>query len=237
MESQANSVAEAESQSSTASARRLVIRIKLDSKEPLQAPVRRRVSRGALLLMLGAVAGLLSWAGVSMLRTDSTSAPAAPEWAPNSRAASLTPVPARSDSARVVSDERLPQSAAETTETGSAGVAPKSTEANPLESEVRDSPDAPPSPINEALPDVPQSALDTIRGTVRVSVRVNIDKEGAVVAAIADDPGPSRYFERLAVEASKKWTFTPADSQAQRIMLVRFHFTRAGATARVNSLQ
>ena len=64
-----------------------------------------------------------------------------------------------------------------------------------------------------------------------------LDKKGSVLAATADDPGPSRYFERLAIQASKKWTFAPTDSEEQRIMLVRFNFTRAGTTARANSLQ
>jgi TonB family protein len=70
-----------------------------------------------------------------------------------------------------------------------------------------------------------------------VSVRVIVDKKGSVLAATADDPGPSRYFERLAIQASNKWTFAPTDSEEQRIMLVRFNFTRAGTTARANSLQ
>lgn len=61
-----------------------------------------------------------------------------------------------------------------------------------------------------------------------------IDKGGTVVAATADDPGPSRYFERLAVEASRKWTFTPANTEEQRTLLLDFSFTRAGATARAN---
>lgn len=64
-----------------------------------------------------------------------------------------------------------------------------------------------------------------------------VDKKGSVLAATADDPGPSRYFERLALQASEKWTFAPTDSEEQRIMLVRFSFTRAGTTARANSLQ
>ena len=59
-----------------------------------------------------------------------------------------------------------------------------------------------------------------------------VDKKGSVLAAATDDPGPSRYFERLAIQASKKWTFVPTDSEEQRIMLVRFNFTRAGTTAR-----
>jgi TonB family protein len=70
-----------------------------------------------------------------------------------------------------------------------------------------------------------------------VSVRVIVDREGTVLAATADDPGPSRYFERLAIQASKKWTFAPTDSEEQRTALVRFDFTRAGTTARANSVQ
>jgi hypothetical protein len=65
-----------------------------------------------------------------------------------------------------------------------------------------------------------------------VSVRVIVDKEGKVLVATADDPGPSRYFERLAIHASKKWIFAPMDSEERRIMLVRFNFTQAGTTAR-----
>jgi TonB family protein len=97
--------------------------------------------------------------------------------------------------------------------------------------------DAPPSRLNEVIPDVPRSALETIRGTVRVSVRVIVNKEGTVLAASADDGGPSRYFERLALQAAKKWTFAPADSQEPRVVRVRFNFTRAGTTARASSLE
>jgi hypothetical protein len=56
------------------------------------------------------------------------------------------------------------------------------------------------------------------------------------LATTPDDPGPSRYFERLAVEASKKWTFAPVDTEAQRMALVRFNFTRDGTTARARPL-
>jgi TonB family protein len=70
-----------------------------------------------------------------------------------------------------------------------------------------------------------------------VSVRAIVDKEGAVLAATADEGSPSRYFERLAIEAAKKWTFTPAESQEQRVIVVRFNFTRAGATARASAVQ
>jgi TonB family protein len=186
----------------------LVIRIEISSKGPPRAPVRRRLSRGALLLILGAVAVLLSWVGISVFRTEPTPARVATEGAPNPESQSPASVPA-----------------------------PSEAEVKSVESEVRKQPDASPSPITKVIPDVPRSAQGTIRGTVRVSVRVIVDKKGTVRVATADDPGPSRYFERLAIQASKKWTFAPTDSEKQRIMLVRFNFTRAGTTARANSLQ
>ena len=187
------------------STRRLVIRVKLPPQGPPEPPVRRRLSRGALLLILGAVAGLLSWAGISMFRTEA-------------------PVPAPSEAAPAVS-EPPPKPATEAAET------------KPVEPEVRQQPAAPPASVNEVIPDVPRSARETIRGTIRVSVRVIVDRQGTVRVATADDPGPSRYFERLAIQASEKWTFAPTDSEKQRVMLVRFNFTRAGTTARANSLQ
>lgn len=103
--------------------------------------------------------------------------------------------------------------------------------ARPVEPRARPRPDAPLSPVNEVIPDVPQSALNTIRGTIKVSVLVTIDKQGAVVKTATKDRGPSRYFERLAVDASKQWTFTPANLEERRTMLVGFNFTRGGVAA------
>ncbi len=59
----------------------------------------------------------------------------------------------------------------------------------------------------EVIPDVPERARQGIRGSIRVSVRLIVDKQGKVFAALVDDPGPSRYFEKLALEAAEKWTF------------------------------
>lgn len=237
LESQATSVAAAKSQPGTPSTLRLVIRVKIIPEGPPRAPVRRLLGRGALPLIPGVVAVLLGWVGISTFRAGPTSAPAAPEGAPNSKSESPAPVPAPSEAAPVVTDEPLPKPAIETAATRSAEIEPRSTEAKSVEPEAREQPDAPPSPLNEVIPDVPRSARETIRGTIRVSVRVIVGKEGTVLVASADDSGPSRYFERLAIEASKKWTFTPTDSQAQRTMLVTFSFTRTGTTARAKSPQ
>jgi TonB family protein len=200
----------AESQLESPSTTRLVIRVKLIPREPTQPPA-RPLRRNTLLLIVGAVAILLSWLGIrTLFKPDPTETSA--------------PLAARIEDSPVVSDE--------TAATSSAQI-----EAPSVQSEPQQQPDAPPSAINEVIPDVPRSALETIRGTIRVSIRVTIDKQGAVVDAAADDRGPSRYFERLAVESSKKWTFTPADSEEQRVMLVRFNFTRAGVTAHASPPQ
>jgi TonB family protein len=187
-----------------------VIRVKILSKEP--APVRPRLNRGALLLILGVIAVLLSWVGISILKQSPTAAPVVAAKMPSSRSSSQTPapLPARSEPAKPPESE-LPEQSPEPA-------------------------DAPTSSVDEVIPNVPRSARDTIRGTVRVSVRVIVDNDGAVLAATADDGGPSRYFERLALEAAKKWTFTPAKSQEPRVMLVRFNFTGAGTTARASSV-
>jgi hypothetical protein len=58
-----------------------------------------------------------------------------------------------------------------------------------------------------------------------------VNKDGTVFAALVDNRGPSRYFERLAIEAAKKWRFTEVDSPDRRIEIVRFDFTREGAAA------
>lgn len=100
--------------------------------------------------------------------------------------------------------------------------------------QVRKQPAALASSIDKVIPDVPRSARETIRGTIRVSVRVIVNRDGTVLAATTDKPGPSRYFDRLAVDAAKQWTFTPANSLEQRVLRVRFYFKRTGTTASVD---
>jgi TonB family protein len=94
-----------------------------------------------------------------------------------------------------------------------------------------------PIAVHQEFPDIPERAKRTIRGTVRVSVRVIVNEDGTVFAALTDDRGPSRYFERLAIEAAKKWTFNAADGADQRIMLIRFAFSRDNDTANAIALK
>jgi TonB family protein len=97
-------------------------------------------------------------------------------------------------------------------------------------------PDAVPV-VHAEMPDVPARARQTIHGRIRVSVRAIVNSDGRVDATLAEQPGPSRYFERFAIEAARKWTFAPAPTLARRVALLRFEFTRAGATGHAASLQ
>jgi TonB family protein len=90
--------------------------------------------------------------------------------------------------------------------------------------------------LQEVIPDVARSARRTIRGHIKVWVRVIVDQDGSVYAAVADRTGPSRYFQRLAIEAAKKWTFSPVDTPSRRLMQVRFNFSRDGTTGRAVTL-
>jgi TonB family protein len=84
------------------------------------------------------------------------------------------------------------------------------------------------SVVNQVIPDVPQSAKDTIQGIIRVVVRASVDASGKVVGTNLDTPGPSKYFARLATEAAQKWTFNPDEVAGQPVAsewLLRFDFT------------
>jgi TonB family protein len=94
----------------------------------------------------------------------------------------------------------------------------------------------PPSTVHEVIPEVPLRAQRTIRGHIKVWVRVIVNQDGSVFAATPDRTGSSRYFERLALDAAKKWSFPPADTPAQRLMQIRFDFSREGTTGRAVTL-
>jgi len=90
--------------------------------------------------------------------------------------------------------------------------------------------DGSPSVLHEEIPVVPRSARETIHGHVKVAVRVSVDPSGNVSDALLENPGPSRYFARLAKEAARKWKFAPVENQESRAWLVRFEFARDGTT-------
>lgn len=97
--------------------------------------------------------------------------------------------------------------------------------------------ESPAQPLEEVLPPVPRSALDTITGTVRVVLRLAVAPDGNVSEVASEVPGPSRYFERLSREAAARWRFSPASDNATRDVRVRFNYTRSGVTAIAEPLE
>jgi serine/threonine-protein kinase len=178
--------------------------------------VKRYPSRRVLLaLILAAVLTLvLASIGVRAFRNHRAVVQPAPAVQDLGNSSSPTP----GGATQAAADGRPPASAVPTSKPGRSGTAS-------------------PSGLHEEIPDIPWSARRTIRGHIKVWVRVMVDPDGSVFAAVSDRSGPSSYFQRAAIEAAKKWTFPPVGSPPQRMMQVRFDFTRDGATARAVTLK
>jgi serine/threonine-protein kinase len=172
--------------------------------------------RVLLTVILGAIVILvLGWITVPTFRTHGAAVPTPPPVQEPAGSASQTP----GGAAPVVAEVRPPVSAVSTSRPGRTDLA------------------ASPSRPHEEIPDVPWGARRTIRGHIKVWVRVIVDQDGSVFAADTDRTGPSGYFQRVAIEAAKKWTFPPVDTPARRLMQVRFDFTRDGTTGRAVTLR
>jgi TonB family protein len=105
-----------------------------------------------------------------------------------------------------------------------AGAAPKTPTGTVVQGGVR----------QKVLPQVPRSAMDTIRGTVRVIVKVAVDPSGNVAEATLDSPGPSKYFARLALDAARQWKFYPAEVNGRQVSKewrLQFDFNRTAIEA------
>ena len=83
--------------------------------------------------------------------------------------------------------------------------------------------------LEQVLPPVSSKARDTITGKVRVSVRATVDSSGKVANASLLSPGPSRYFAKLALDASRRWKFAPPQVNGESVAsewILHFQFGR-----------
>jgi TonB family protein len=195
---------------------RLVIRARIlsDASTPasgLSAPQNRRSLAIAVTVI---VALALIWLGIGAFKHSSNSPPAA-------QARNAPPQASLSASSR----------------SQSSASAPVPTKSAPTQVDAQRQSDAAMASVNEVLPKPSRGSLATIRGTIVISIRVVLNADGSVRTATSQIPGPSRYFERLALQSAKQWTFTPTHSQEPRTMFVRFDFTRDGVTARAAPTQ
>lgn len=88
--------------------------------------------------------------------------------------------------------------------------------------------------VRKVLPDVPRSAQNTIRGTIKVAVQVQVDPSGKVASAKFKSRGSSRYFADRALKAAQQWEFSaPAvnGQPAPSTWLLQFRFNRKSIQA------
>lgn len=82
--------------------------------------------------------------------------------------------------------------------------------------------------VRQVVPDVPEKALKTVTGRLKVTVRAHVDQSGNVERTEFASVGPSRYFANLAMQSAREWTFEP--SPTAKTWLLQFTFTRNGVT-------
>lgn len=83
--------------------------------------------------------------------------------------------------------------------------------------------------VRQVLPDVPRSAQNTIRGTIKVLVRVQVDPSGRVTSAKFKSRGSSRYFADRALKAAQRWEFSAPEVGGRptpSAWLLQFRFNR-----------
>ncbi len=88
---------------------------------------------------------------------------------------------------------------------------------------------------SQVLPDVSETARNTIHGTVKVKVKAEVDPSGSVSNATLESMGPSRYFSGRALEATRQWKFKPPQVNGKpvsSIWTLQFEFRQTGTTVR-----
>jgi TonB family protein len=78
-----------------------------------------------------------------------------------------------------------------------------------------------------------------VHGIIKVRVRVDATSEGNVVKTRLQTAGPSKYFARLATQASEQWKFTPPQRNGHNLAsawTLLYEFTRGGATVEASPL-
>jgi TonB family protein len=87
----------------------------------------------------------------------------------------------------------------------------------PAETEHVTNSDAAGKVVQQILPDVSKSSLRTIRGTVRVKVRLYINEAGTVERVQIESAGPSKYFASKSLEAAQQWKFAAPVSNGKNV--------------------
>ena len=88
--------------------------------------------------------------------------------------------------------------------------------------------------LHQVMPDLSQSAKNTIHGTIKISIVVDVGPSGKVIAARFKSAGPSRYFSGKTMAAAEQWQFSPPQENgepAASTWLLQFRLRRGGVEA------
>ena len=179
----------------------------------------------------------------------------------NRRAEQRTPpaFPVQGESARPEPDPTAAAPAAQPTSPPESVAEPSSAKASPTPSATpasspspRPSPappaEAPPPPAQgpvaggvlvQVLPEVPPQVRGSIHGTVKVDVKVTTGVTGNVEGAQLASEGSSRYFAGLAVQAARRWRFSPPTVAGQAVAsewLLHFEFDSSATAVHLERL-
>jgi TonB family protein len=187
-----------------------------EPRPPLSAP--KRLFLPAIAVLSIVVVVVAAWVGLHVFSSRTSLHQVAPP-----TAASQNP----ETSLSAPPGDSAPSSIAKSADPKSAPWRPVS---RPSDQPAQPSANRLPTVLHQEIPDVPRRNRDTIRGHIKVAVRVTVDSSGNVVNETLENPGPSKYFARLATEAARKWKFSPAGNRDSRKWLLQFEFTRSGAT-------
>jgi hypothetical protein len=150
------------------------------------------------------IVGVLAWAGLHHQHSDAP--------------------PSASSAAASAAQPAAPLAAAPTNPNP-----PLSAEAPPRPVTPQNPADTSGSVVHEEIPNVSRGSRASIRGTIKVTVRVTVDRSGKVVEE-AVEYGTSKYFARVSRQAARKWRFAAADHPQFRAWLLQFDFSRTGTT-------
>jgi TonB family protein len=95
-------------------------------------------------------------------------------------------------------------------------------------------PNRPGSVLQQVMPNIDAKARGTIRGTVKLKLRVQVDAHGRVTDASLASKSESTYFVTRSLEAARHWTFTAPVRNGQpqpSEWTVHFEFRRSGTRA------
>lgn len=108
-------------------------------------------------------------------------------------------------------------------------VAPTSAEATPTHRSAAG------EVVRRVLPDVSRRAQNSIRGTIKVVVRVRVDPSGKVTSAKFRWRGSNRYLADRALRAAQQWEFSAPEVNGKpsaSTWLLQFRFNRKSIQAR-----